>query len=163
MPVVKATNLKSIIAILLILSSASFAYARNTDARTLLKKALGDAIEIESDKEIWYCPDNTCEIYSAKESNPDFPAYVYLHLFHKSTYAYLNLSVGDTKSFRAATAADEPEIRKKLTKYCSSGTADSDCILGGMESKLGISTCFGRYDEGGFWGCDQFREKALQK
>lgn len=155
--------MKTIIVILVILSSASFTSAGNLDVRELLKRDLGDAIEIESYKEIWYCPDNTCEIYSAKESNPDFPGYVYLHLFHKSTYAYLDLSGGDSKSFRASAAADEPKIRKTLTKYCSSNTADADCILSGMESKLGISTCFGRYDEGGFWGCDQFREKALKK
>jgi len=130
--------------------------------RSLLKRDLGDAIRIESDKEIWYCPDNTCEIYYAAQTHPDFPSYVYMHLFHKSTYAYLNLSFGEVKSFRSL-AVEEPNVRKTVLKYCPSKTDEPDCILSGMESKLDISTCFGRYDEGGFWGCDQFREKALNK
>lgn len=158
----QSANMKTAIAILIILSIASFASADDLNVRTLLKRDLADSIEIYSNKEIWYCPDNTCEIYSASEAHSDFTAYVYMHLFHQSSYNYLDLSFGEVKAFRS-TAVEEPEIRKSLALYCPDNSNEPACISNGMQEKLGISTCFGRYDEGGFWGCDQFRERAVTR
>ncbi len=159
----KNLNLMKItLTIMLILSLSSLADANEMDVASLLKRDLGDAIEVYSDKEVWYCPDNTCEIYSSIKAHPDFPGYVYLHLYHQSGYKYLDLSFGDVKAFRI-TAVEEPEVRKNLINYCPSSTPDPDCILSGMQKELDVSVCFGRYDEDGFWGCDKFREKALKR
>lgn len=150
--------MKTTIAILFVLSLASFSSADELNVCSLLKRDLDDAIKIYSNKEIWYCPDNTCEIYLASEDNPDFPAYVYMHLYHQSTYNYLDPKFFGPNAFRAL-AKEEPEIRKGLIRYCANSTDKPSCILEGMQKKLGISTCFGRYDEGGFWGCDQLQKK----
>ena len=142
-------KMKVIVVIGLISMFLSFANATDTDSLALLKRDLGDAIELHGDHEIWYCPDNTCEIFKSKSKTPDLSNFVYLYLFHKSAYTYLN------ESFRK-TAVEEPEVRKSMKSYCSGKEADVQCILDGMKRPLDISICFGRYDEGNFcYGCSE--------
>jgi hypothetical protein len=145
--------MKTLIIFSLLLSLISVGSAEEIDILSLLKRDLGDTIEVHSDKEIWYCPDNTCDMYKAAKSHPDFPAFVYLHLFHESGYIYLKESSGEFKAFRKV-AVEEPNIRAKVASYCPSENKSPTCILENMKKKLGITLCFGRYDEGYFcYGC----------
>jgi len=125
------------------------------DSLSLLQRDLGDAVELHGDTEIWYCPDNTCEIFRAKNKTPDLSNFVYLYLFHKSTYKYLNKSDDGKKAFRE-TVIEEPEVRKSMESYCTEKEPTAQCILDGMQRTLDISICFGRYDEGNFcYGCSE--------
>jgi hypothetical protein len=147
--------MKTVISFFLLLSLFSSASAEEIDALSLLKRDLAEMIEVHSNKEIWYCPDNTCEMYKAIESHPDFPAFIYLHLFHESGYIYLKESIGDFKAFRNV-AVEEPNIRAKVASYCPTEKKSPSCILEHMKQKLGITLCFGRYDEGYFcYGCKE--------
>jgi hypothetical protein len=148
--------MKTLLLLMFLLSTTLSALAETGNVSSLLKKHLGDRIEVYSSKEIWYCPDNTCEIYHSQQEHPDFPVFVYMHLYHQSWYTY------DSEDFRKV-AVEEAEIRRILKHYCEKDSKDATCILNGLQSKLKISTCFGRFDEGGFWGCDEFRDKALTK
>ena len=82
------------------------------DVQTLLKRDLGEGIEIKSGNEIWYCPGNTCELFKASKAHKDFPAYIYLYLFHQSDYIYLNMPIGGNKAFREA-AIEEPIVKSQ--------------------------------------------------
>jgi hypothetical protein len=55
--------MKTLITLSLLLSFFSLADAKEIDVLSLLKRDLGETIEVHSDKEIWYCPDNTCAMY----------------------------------------------------------------------------------------------------
>ncbi|MHC3994053.1 hypothetical protein ACXWTF_04445 [Thiomicrolovo sp. ZZH C-3] len=146
---------KSILVISLMSIFLSFASAGEVDSLSLLQRDLGDSIELHGDHEIWYCPDNTCEIFKAKSKTPNLSSFVYLYLFHKSTYTYLNKSDGDNKAFREK-AIEELEVRKSMESYCTEKDLDAQCILDGMQRALNISICFGRYDEGNFcYGCSE--------
>ena len=139
----------------LFLACISSANAGELNALSLLKRDLGESIEVHPKNEIWYCPDSTCEIYKAAKPSQDFPAFVYLHLFYESDYYYLGNQVGDNKAFRQV-ATEEPEVRAKVTSYCPNVTKSPSCILENMKKKLGIKMCWGRYDEGYFChGCSE--------
>ncbi len=139
----------------LLLCFVASANAAEPDALSLLKRDLGEAIEVHSKNEIRYCPDNTCEIYKAAKPNQDLAAFVYLHLFYESGYYYLSHAVGDKKAFRQS-AIEEPKVRAKLASYCPSAAKEPSCVLKNMKKKLGIKVCQGRYDEGNFcYGCSE--------
>ena len=145
--------MKILLAILITLSILSSASADDLDILSLLKRDLGDSIEVHSAQEIWYCPDNTCDMYKIEKSHPDFTAYIYLHLFYESDYVYLLKSNGVISSFREI-AVEEPKIRAKMAKYCPKDPNNPICILKNLKESLNISLCWGRYDEGGFcYGC----------
>lgn len=154
------SHMKTFITLSLLLALFSFANAEEIDVLSLLKRDLGESIEVHSNKEIWYCPDNTCEMYKTIEPHPDFPAFIYLHLFHESGYIYLKESSGDFKAFRRV-AVEEPKIRAKVASYCPTKSKSPNCILEHMKRKLGITLCFGRYDEGYFcYGCKENENKC---
>lgn len=123
--------------------------ANDVSASSLLKRHFGEDVEIRGEREIWYCPDSTCTIFQAHNSSADFPSYVYLYLFHRSKYVYLNQAFSGSKAFRAR-ATEESEVRGKVQHYCSGGSSSPDCIINGMETTIGVQICSGRYDEGYF-------------
>lgn len=134
---------------ILYLFATGFAHAGNTGALSLLKRDLGQSIEVISKREIRYCPDNTCDIIKAKKATNLLPEFLYLYLFHESDYPELGKSFNDKKPFRD-TAAEEPEIRMKVAAFCPNQQKSVQCILDSMCSSLGIQVCIGRYDEGEF-------------
>lgn len=142
------------IAVLLIMSFG-FARAEKLDVLALLKSDLGKAIEVHGVKEIWYCPDNTCELYKIDKANPDFPGFVYLYLYYESGYIYLKESFDSRHAFRQM-AKEEPRVSARVAHYCKKEHPSPTCIIDGMRKKLKISVGFGRYDEVYF--CYGFKE-----
>ena len=147
--------MRVVILVSLLLMSSAFARAEGIDALFLLKRDLGKTIEVHGDREIWYCPDNTCDLYKIDKPNPDFPAFVYLYLYHESGYIYLKESFDSKHAFRKV-ATEEPKVRAVVAHYCHKEHISPKCIIDGMKSKLKISVGFGRYDEGYF--CYGFKE-----
>jgi len=145
-----------IVGIMLSLTSIN---AEEINALELLKRDLGDTIEVHQNNEVWYCPDNTCEMFKSKSLHNDFSKYVYLFLFHKSEYVYLNMSFGEKKAFRSV-AVEEPVIRQLVSSYCPEGQKGVNCLLDGMKTKLGVEVGFGRYDEGLF--CYSYEDKETK-
>ena len=141
--------------LLLVCAFSTFTSASEMDVLSLLKRDLGEKLQVRSDKEIWYCPDNSCEMYKAVEEPKDFPMFVYLQLFHASGSIYLNESISGDLAFRKL-AVEEPKVRKLASKYCEEDPLDTNCIILNMQRELGIETGFGRYDEGYF--CYGYRE-----
>lgn len=134
---------------------AGFSHADTPDVLRLLKRDLGQSIEVVSKHEIRYCPDNTCEIIKSNKTTNLLPEFLYLYLFHESGYIELGKSFNDQKPFREA-AVEEPQVRKMVEKFCPTTEKAPKCILQGMRSSLGIKSCFGRYDEGYFcYGCSE--------
>lgn len=143
------------ILIALFFTSASFAIAENIDVLSLLRRDLGETIEVHGKREIWYCPDNTCELYKIDKPSPDFAAFVYLYLYYESGYIYLKESFDHEHAFRKV-AIEEPEVRAGMAHYCHNEKKSPQCIIDGMKSKLKILVDFGRYDEGYF--CYGYKE-----
>ncbi len=131
------------------LVTCAYAISDEANALQLLKRDLRESIEVKSTTEIQYCPDNTCEMFKTVKVNSDFPAFIYLYLYHQSHYIYLNKSVSGIKAFRL-TAIEEPVIRHNLSHYCSDEKKSPDCILQNMQQELGIIIGAGRFDEGYF-------------
>lgn len=127
----------------------SASHADADEVLQLLKRDFEEAIEVHGALEIWYCPDNTCELYKIASPHPDLSTFVYLHLFYESGYTYLNESIGGYKAFRKV-AKEEPSVTARASHYCKDSITSPECILKGMKSSLGISVGFGRYDEGNF-------------
>ncbi len=147
--------MKVVMAICLMLFFSSFAIASNIDSLSLLKRELGDNIEVHSEGEIRYCPDNTCEIFKTKKPTLDLASFVYLYLYHISEYVYLNESIDGLNAFRKNTL-EESKIKKSMLNYCVNEKKSVECVLNGMKQTLGISLCFGRYDEETFcYGCSE--------
>jgi hypothetical protein len=121
----------------------------------LLKKHLGDSIQVKNQNEIWYCPDNTCEIYKSDRPSEYFSHFVYLNLFHNPNYMYLNQSFDDSVPFVKA-AIEEPGIRRVVSSYCSEEILTPKCILEGLTNTFKFKIGNGRYDEGYF--CYGFSE-----
>jgi hypothetical protein len=141
--------MKWLILILILALTAPLSTAKETSILTLLKRDLGESIEVKSDTEIWYCPDNTCEIFTVNKFNPNFTTFIYLYLYHQSGYVYLTMDLGANKAFRKL-AIEEPKIRLKVDSYCPQKIKSPACILKAMKQEMAISVCFGRYDEGEF-------------
>jgi len=133
---------------LLLVSCASV--QTEPDALALLKRDLGTSIQV-SPAEVRFCPDNTCDIYSAAAPSSGLATFVYLHLFHESDYSSLEHAVGGEAAFRDL-AVEEPIVRASAASFCPKPNSSPRCILDGMRSQLGIKVCSGRYDEGSF--CD---------
>lgn len=133
--------------IILFFFVSGFAYANDSDTLRLLKRDLGERVEVVSKREIRYCPDNACEVIKSKEPSNLLPEFFYLYLFYESQYVELEKSYGGEKSFRE-TAIEEPDVRKKVEMFCPGTKKSPQCILDSMRSGLGIQVCLGRYDEG---------------
>ncbi len=132
--------------LLVLLSLPLLSYADGSiDAKHLLKRDLGDAIEFHQ-SEIQYCPDNTCELFRSKEQEL-LPAYVYLYLFHRSGTIYLKQSFGGEQAF-VELAKEEPQIRELFSQYCKENSNSPNCILDGLGSSIGVELGSAGYDEG---------------
>jgi hypothetical protein len=144
--------MKITLTLLVMILLVPFAQAAKVDSLGLLKRDLGNTIEIISAREIRYCPDNTCEIYRVKnaKSVTKLPSFVYLHLFHQSDYIYLKEAVESSRSFREIANGDEPSIRKQVEKFCRRIEKTPSCVIAGMKKSLGVVVTKGRYDEGKF-------------
>ncbi len=83
--------MKVMIAFIAMLVLSSSIKAEALDTLAILKRNLGAAIEVISEREIRYCPDNTCEVFKMQRSQNSsyLPSFVFLHLFHRSGYIYL--------------------------------------------------------------------------
>jgi len=129
----------------------------------LLKEKLGSTIKLIAKNEIRYCPDNTCEIYKAKKQLNYLADYVFLQLFYKSNYVYLDEKSFGVKAFRVIAKKEETIVFNKVIHFCQLKTKTIDCVLAGMVVYLEISNCFGRFDEGYFcYGCNK-NENICQK
>lgn len=128
------------------------ANAAEPDALALLKRYLGRSIEVVSEREIRYCPDNTCDIYRIKDSSRKayLASFVYLHLFHQSGYIYLSNPAGTARPFRETAKDQESSIRQKVEIFCGEPKKSPACILQGMKRDLSIAVTSWRYDEGKF-------------
>jgi hypothetical protein len=131
---------------------ASFAGADTPIATVELRKHLNDEIKFISPNEIRYCPDDTCEIFrgNAQGASEVLPVFVFLYLFHESSYIYLAEPVGKSEPFRKKVKLVEQKIRRQAESYCSGKIKNAKCILKTMKNKFGIIVTFGRYDEGEF-------------
>ena len=144
--------MKTILALLVALIFGGPAKAAPFDALALLQRDLGTAIEIISEREIRYCPDNTCDIFRIKQTKYALylPSFVYLFLFHQGNYIYLNKSVAGSRPFRELAKNTEPTVRKQVESFCKEDKKTPSCILEGMKKTLDVTVTFGRYDEGQF-------------
>jgi hypothetical protein len=141
--------MRSLLAALALILTTGFAQGEGLNVLHLLKRDLGNSIEVVSSREIRYCPDNTCEIVKAKRQVKLLPEFLYLSLFHESGYVELGKSFDGRKPFREA-AIEESEVRKKVAMFCPDTDKSPRCILDNMRSRMGIQSCIGRYDEGQF-------------
>ncbi len=146
--------------LILFLFASGFAYANDLDTLQLLKRDLGERVEVVSKREIRYCSDNTCEVIKSKEPSDLLPEFLYLYLFYESQYVELGKSHGGEKPFRE-TAIEEPDVWKKVEMFCPGTKKSPQCILDSMRSGLGIQVCPGRYDEGKY--CVSCGEKTRCK
>ena len=128
------------------------AHSAELDSLALLKRDLGKAIEVISEREIRYCPDNSCAIFRTKNltKSVHFSSYVYLYLFHQGDYIYLKEMVGDSPPFRQIAKDTEPLVGKQVEYFCLETKKTPTCILDGMKKALGVLVTQGRYDEGQF-------------
>lgn len=135
-----------------VLAIGNTANTAELDALVLLKRYLGRSIEVVSEREIRYCPDNTCDIYRIKDSTRKvyLASFVYLHLFYQSGYIYLSNPAGTVQPFRETAKDQEPFIRQKVEIFCREPKKSPVCILQEMKRDLGIVVTSGRYDEGKF-------------
>ena len=117
------------------------------DVMALLDRDLGGRIKLKAHNEIWFCPDNTCNMYRTSKANADLPTFVYLHLFHESGYIFLDERISGANAFRKL-AMEEPQVRNSVSDYCVSSNKTPSCILIEMQKKLNIEISFARYDEG---------------
>lgn len=117
------------------------------DIKELLVRDLKDSLEFR-EKEIYYCPDNTCEIFRAKDIKL-LPSYVYLYLYHKSGTIYLKESFDKEETF-IITAVEEPNIIEGLRKYCKETDKTPTCVIEGLGRAINIEVGSARYDEGYF-------------
>jgi len=129
-----------------------FVQASGNGALVSLQQALGKTIVVTSPQEIRYCPDNTCEIFSVKDAlaSSELPGFVFLYLYHRSTYIYLSKSYDGSAPFRVTAKAVEANLRQEAETFCRELQKTPACILDGMGKKLGVVVNFGRYDEGEF-------------
>ncbi len=104
----------SIAAFLFLIAGVS--HADTPDVLRLLKRDLGQSIEVVSKREIRYCPDNTCEIIKSQKPTNLLPEFLYLYLFHESGYVELGKSFNDQKPFREA-AVESPKYLKWLKSF----------------------------------------------
>lgn len=141
--------MRSLLTTLALILVTGFAQAEGLDVIHLLKRDLGNSIEVVSSREIRYCPDNTCEIVKAKRQLKLLPEFLYLSLFHESGYVELGKPSDVRKPFREA-AIEEPEVRKKVAILCPDTDKSPRCILDNMRSRMGILSCIGRCDEDQF-------------
>ena len=124
--------------------------AEQVDSKLLIS-ALPDTVKVISDREVHYCPDNTCAVYTAEgEEDPGhLLEFVFLHLFYASSYIYLQEDFGQGAPFREAAQDVEPRIRDRVEKYCREPDNEPECILEGLQDSLGIIITTRRYDEDG--------------
>jgi hypothetical protein len=141
--------MRSLFITLTLALATGLAQAEDLNVLHLLERDLGESIEVVSTREIRYCPDNTCEIVKAKRQAKLLPEFLYLSLFHESTYVELSKSYDGRKPFRE-TAIEEAEVRRKVAMFCPESEKSPRCILDNMRSRMGIQSCLGRYDEGNF-------------
>ncbi|MCP5003191.1 MAG: hypothetical protein GY941_04450 [Planctomycetes bacterium] len=123
--------------------------ADNVNALEKLKTHLDKRIEVVSDNEIHFCPDNTCSIYISTNHSKHLPNYLYLKLYHESEYISVYEYLQKKSIFRSK-AVEEPEIRGQVVEYCNEKNKTPECILKGLRNTLKVKECFGRYDEGYF-------------
>ncbi len=144
-----------IIIFLLLASFSGLSTSSEVSAVDLLKRDLGERIDVISKYEIHFCPDNTCEIYKIKTYNKNFEKYIYLDIYHNSKNIFITEKYAGEKAFKLL-AKEEPEIRNSVKNYCQSQIKTPACVINGMKEKLKIKKCFGRYDEGHFcYGCEK--------
>jgi len=111
---------------------------------TPLERTLSGYIEESSDSHsntISYCPDNTCEAFSAPQRTPYYILhdFTFMYLYEVSDYVYLR----DLKD-------KPPKVLTDIIEYsrgeCQAG--DVLCILRDLQKKYEISAEFVRYDKG---------------
>jgi hypothetical protein len=148
-------NKISIFITLALLTLNSNSNSNELNPLDLLKMHLGDSIEVKNRNEIWYCPDNTCEIYKSDRPNEYLSHFVYLNLFHNPSYIYLSQSFNDSVPFVKA-AVEEPNITSMVSNYCLETSLTPKCILEGLTKAFKVKIGYGRYDKGYF--CYGFSE-----
>jgi hypothetical protein len=119
------------------------------DPMALLWAHFGKQIEVPRKSELWYCPDNTCETYVAndKEATNALPAFVFLYLYRKSDYIYLNESFEGSPVFRQTAQHDAELVATDMARFCSTPVPTIDCVLEGMQKQLKINVGFIRFGE----------------
>lgn len=144
--------MRSIFTLLAVFVISGPIFAAGPDALTLLKRDLGAAIEVISVGEIRYCPDNTCEVFrmQAAQKTSLLPSFVFLYLFHQSSYVYLKKSIEGARPFVQTAADNELSVSAQVANFCKNPKKTAECILKGMTKELGIKVTSGRYDEGKF-------------
>lgn len=96
-----------------------------------------------------FCPDNTCDLLSAKK---DIPKEMlidagYLYLYYFSGYLVLE----DWLKDKATTASVQKILKKEQYLECRTvyGKVRASCILKQLKNKYNLKIYFVRYDEGG--------------
>ena len=135
-------------------------HSQTNQIERLLERDLGKSLEIISNNEVRYCPDNTCELFRIPKAHEDFLSFVYLYLFHSSDYIYLKKSFGESSKPFRLVAVEEPQIRLSKVGYCDNDEKTPSCIIDGIKSKLNISVGVARYDLGNY--CFSFESGKTQ-
>jgi hypothetical protein len=138
-------------ALLLITFTLGDVFASNITSKSgwKLKKMLGDSISIKRNQNkhvVEYCPDNTCEVFSAAERDSSsiqkLTNFAYIYLYYVSDYIYLedfrdkgNVYINNIVDINAEGCPIEKEADK------------IKCTIRKLFSKNGIEIKFIRYDE----------------
>ena len=137
-----------VLPLLLLLSLPSI--ADNDLAIETLNSSLDTMIDFKSSSTIEFCPSQKCETFNIQEPNPDFPSYVFLHIYHNNKYVTLEELVLKEQRFQQNTRKAEETIRNKVAHYCKEENVTAQCVLSGMRNTLGIKLCWANYDEGNY-------------
>lgn len=143
------------VALIYLITFSSYSVSGELKTLELLKRDLGTRIEVKSQNEIHFCPDNTCDIYKINKYIPDFESFIYLDIYHNSQNIFITEKYAGKKAFKLL-AKEEPVILSNAGKYCQSKPITPTCVIGGMQKILNINKCIGRYDEGHFcYSCNK--------
>jgi hypothetical protein len=153
----------SLILFLLISGCNSNAYKNNPDAAQLLIQQLGDAIEINKEKNaISYCPDNTCDSFTSKDKSNEslnkLSDFTYIYLLHFSGYIYLEDFKTSGEEYISAIM-----VRNMNTCPDINDIENAKCILRTLAKTYSIEITFIRYDEGGRWEVPIDLESELRR
>jgi len=121
-----------------------------SDSTALLKKTLGDAINVRLDStgvSAEYCPDNTCEVFRSPNTQAKSPLadFVVLYLYYVSDYAALS----EFRKMPEATQAAERLLSQLGKRVCDSASQVETikCAVRHLCKHHNISLLFVRYDE----------------
>ncbi len=108
-----------------------------------------DSVHVFSDKKIEFCPDNSCDVFSASEHiDADvFGDVVFLYLYCQSDFYVLKTWRGESS---VRNMVDTIVSKYMPHHQCDKGRVSAEhvsCLLHELMHDYGIEVLYGRYDE----------------